>query len=54
MPRIPLIGIPCIVELTALIGYYVMVSMALNAPEYGLPAGVSSPLPPRTRKAALR
>jgi hypothetical protein len=27
---------------------YVMVAMALNAHEYGLPAGVTPPLPART------
>jgi 4-carboxymuconolactone decarboxylase len=34
-----------VVELTALLGYFVMVSMSLNAHEYGLPAGIKPPLP---------
>jgi 4-carboxymuconolactone decarboxylase len=36
-----------IVELTALIGYYTMVAMTLNAHEIPLPAGVEPPLPTR-------
>ena len=34
-----------VVELTALIGYYTMVAMTLNAHEIPLPAGVEPPLP---------
>jgi 4-carboxymuconolactone decarboxylase len=39
-------GIPSVVELTAVIGYYTMVAMTLNAHELPLPAGVDEPLPP--------
>ena len=35
------------VELTALVGYYTMVAMTLNAHELPLPAGATPPLPPR-------
>lgn len=35
-----------IVELTALIGYYTMVAMTLNAHEFPLPDGVTPPLEP--------
>ncbi|HEY8611750.1 MAG TPA: carboxymuconolactone decarboxylase family protein [Roseomonas sp.] len=35
-----------VVELTAVIGYYTMVSMTLNAHEIPLPDGVTSPLTP--------
>jgi 4-carboxymuconolactone decarboxylase len=38
-------GAAGIVELTALIGYYTMVAMTLNAHEVPLPAGVEPPLP---------
>jgi 4-carboxymuconolactone decarboxylase len=34
-----------VVELTALIGYYTMVAMTLNAHEIPLPSGVAAPLP---------
>ncbi|HEY2619331.1 MAG TPA: carboxymuconolactone decarboxylase family protein [Acetobacteraceae bacterium] len=34
-----------IVELTALIGYYAMVAMTLNAHEIGVPEGATPPLP---------
>lgn len=37
-------GVTGVVELTALIGYYTMVSMALNAHEIPLPEGVTPPL----------
>lgn len=37
-------GVAGIVELTALIGYYTMVSMTLNAHEIPLPEGVADPL----------
>jgi len=36
-------GVAGIVELTALIGYYTMVAMTLNAHEIPLPAGVEAP-----------
>jgi len=35
------------VALTGLVGYYVMVAMALNAHQYPLPEGISPPLPVR-------
>jgi len=35
------------VELTALVGYYSMVAMTLNAHEIPLPAGAEPPLPRR-------
>ncbi len=35
-----------VVELTAVIGYYTMVSMTLNAHEIPLPQGEAAPLPP--------
>jgi 4-carboxymuconolactone decarboxylase len=38
-----------VVELTALVGYYTMVAMTLNAHELPLPAGATPPLPPRQR-----
>jgi len=37
-------GVVGVVELTALIGYYTMVSMTLNAHEIPLPEGVAAPL----------
>ena len=37
-------GVVGVVELTALIGYYTMVSMTLNAHEIPLPEGVEAPL----------
>jgi 4-carboxymuconolactone decarboxylase len=36
-------GVVGVVELTALIGYYTMVAMTLNAHEFPLPAGVAPP-----------
>jgi 4-carboxymuconolactone decarboxylase len=39
-------GATGVVELTALIGYYTMVSMTLNAHEIPLPEGVTQPLSP--------
>ena len=42
-------GTECIVELTALIGYYAMVALTLNAHEFGVPEGMAPPLPPRSR-----
>ncbi|HTY65852.1 MAG TPA: carboxymuconolactone decarboxylase family protein [Alphaproteobacteria bacterium] len=36
-----------VVELTALVGYYTMVAMTLNAHELPLPAGAAPPLPAR-------
>jgi len=41
-------GVPGIVELTALVGYYAMVALTLNAHEVGVPEGVAPPLPPRS------
>jgi 4-carboxymuconolactone decarboxylase len=38
-------GIAGIVELTALIGYYAMVALTLNAHEIGVPEGEKPPLP---------
>ncbi|HET7879580.1 MAG TPA: carboxymuconolactone decarboxylase family protein [Acetobacteraceae bacterium] len=38
-------GTAGIVELTALIGYYAMVALTLNAHEIGVPEGVTPPLP---------
>jgi 4-carboxymuconolactone decarboxylase len=38
-------GAAGIVELTALIGYYVMVALTLNAHEIGVPDGATPPLP---------
>jgi 4-carboxymuconolactone decarboxylase len=35
-----------IVELTALIGYYAMVALTLNAHEIAVPEGAQPPLPP--------
>jgi 4-carboxymuconolactone decarboxylase len=34
-------------ELTALIGYYALVALTLNAAEFELPLGMTPPLPPR-------
>jgi 4-carboxymuconolactone decarboxylase len=39
-------GVKGVVELTAVIGYYTMVSMTLNAHEIPLPEGVAAPLSP--------
>ena len=39
-------GVVGVVELTALIGYYTMVAMTLNAYEHPLPAGVEPPFAP--------
>jgi 4-carboxymuconolactone decarboxylase len=38
-------GAAGIVELTALIGYYSMVALTLNAHEIGVPDGATPPLP---------
>jgi 4-carboxymuconolactone decarboxylase len=43
------LGVRGVVELTALIGYYVMVSMTLNAHGVPLPDGVAPPVPPPAR-----
>lgn len=40
-------GASGVVELTALIGYYAMVALTLNAHEFGVPDGMAPPLPPR-------
>ena len=42
-----LFGVAGVVELTALIGYYALVALTLNAAEFGVPAGMTPPLPPR-------
>ena len=42
-----LFGAAGVVELTALIGYYSMVVMTLNAHDIPVPAGVAPPLEPR-------
>ncbi len=39
-------GVVGVVELTALIGYYTMVAMTLNAHEIPLPDGATPPLDP--------
>ena len=39
-------GVVGVVELTALVGYYTMVAMTLNAHEFPLPAGVEPPFAP--------
>ena len=40
-------GVAGIVELTALIGYYAMVALTLNAHDIGVPEGAANPLPDR-------
>ena len=45
-------GTAGIVELTALIGYYAMVALTLNAHEIGVPKGATPPLPPLPGHAA--
>jgi 4-carboxymuconolactone decarboxylase len=40
-------GVAGVVELTALIGYYGLVALTLNAAEFEVPAGMTPPLPPR-------
>jgi 4-carboxymuconolactone decarboxylase len=42
-----LFGTAGVVELTALIGYYALVALTLNAAEFEVPAGMAPPLPPR-------
>jgi 4-carboxymuconolactone decarboxylase len=49
-----LLGERGVVELTALIGYYSMVALTLNAHEFDLPAGTPAPLPTLNRSAAPR
>lgn len=39
------LGVAGVVELTALIGHYAMIAMMLNAHDYGVPPGVTPPLP---------
>jgi 4-carboxymuconolactone decarboxylase len=39
-------GVLGVVELTALVGYYTMVAMTLNAHEFPLPEGIAPPLEP--------
>jgi 4-carboxymuconolactone decarboxylase len=41
-------GVAGVVELTALIGYYGLVALTLNAAEFEIPAGMTPPLPPRS------
>jgi 4-carboxymuconolactone decarboxylase len=41
-------GTLAIVELTALLGYYAMVAMTLNAHEIPMPAGTANPMPAAT------
>jgi 4-carboxymuconolactone decarboxylase len=45
-PILAAYGAAGIVELTALIGYYAMVALTLNAHEIGVPEGAQPPLPP--------
>jgi len=45
-------GTAGIVELTALIGYYAMVALTLNAHEIGVPDGATPPLPALPRHGA--
>jgi 4-carboxymuconolactone decarboxylase len=45
-------GVVGVVELTALIGYYSVIAMTLNAHEVPLPAGAERPLPDLNRAAA--
>jgi 4-carboxymuconolactone decarboxylase len=45
-------GTAGIVELTALIGYYAMVALTLNAHEIGVPEGATPPLPALPRHGA--
>lgn len=40
-------GVTGVVELTALIGYYTLIALTLNAHQVPLPAGVDAVLPPR-------
>ncbi len=42
-----LFGVAGVVELTALIGYYGLVALTLNAAEFEIPPGMTPPLPPR-------
>ena len=48
---VELFGVPGVVEMTALSGYYGMVAMTLLAHEMPLPEGVEPPLTPRRRPA---
>jgi len=45
---VELFGIPGVVELTALVGYYTMVAMTLTAHQMPLPEGVEPPLAKRS------
>ena len=47
-----LFGTAGVVELTALIGYYAMIALTLNAAEFEVPEGMTPPLPPRAAGAA--
>ena len=42
-----------VVELTAVVGYYTMVSMTLNAHEIPLPDGIAAPLSPLPQSDGL-
>jgi len=42
-----LFGVVGVVELTALLGYYTLLALSLNAHEVALPAGIDPPLAPR-------
>lgn len=42
-----LFGVAGVVELTALIGYYGLVALTLNAAEFDVPEGITPPLPRR-------
>jgi len=44
---VALFGVPGVVELTALIGYYALIALTLNAAQFEIPAGMTPPLPPR-------
>lgn len=47
---VALFGVAGAVELTGLIGYYVMVALMLNAANFEVPAGMARPLPPAIRR----
>jgi 4-carboxymuconolactone decarboxylase len=46
-----LLGVPGVVELTSIIGYYTFIALTLNAHEVPLPTGVVAPLPDRIESA---
>jgi len=47
-----ILGVAGVVELTALIGYYGLVALTLNAAEFEVPAGMTPPLPALNRSHA--